>query len=663
MIRSLIPYHTELEETPLYQETSRPITHRFWWGTLTLLARVIVVVLVLYGLSLIDDWQYDGRIYVSGYGVFVLFLLSVLAMLYADYAGVRSGQKTVRDALFASSKGKLEDMMASPADKAAIYHAIARLGVWRLTMGIVGLRSVVAVLALLELKEKMTTDGIDYFNSQFVSQIQAVVHPAALVVLMALTLTLYIIEPLLRTGFTTVFGLLVTLRRDEGIFQTPGSLRLIGYWIGLYIAFAIAMGSLSNGVGYYGVWITGFLPSILSLVLALSFTVLLFLYQYRSTSDLLKQTEIRLADIQQIVERREEIRVERAYAKPSASYYPFQERFFAWMPLLKMLNSRNPVFAMEARHLKRGRTLSELRKLTGRVLFRLSMITLILTLGLFVYRYQQWWNFYTTYSSSYYYKPVIEWEIFNQFMGTLGIVSVMLAAASIGGSLFLDFSSLTAGMNAINRDMVAGRWDLLRLTMLPERQILMAKHSITQVRAWGMVVWISGMRSLSLLILLGLAFVDPPYPGARSPVESVLRAFIDEPILSLLVALGTLGFVIVYLLEPFWRFQSMTAMALSVSAGRNPTNSILMGLGAILGVWISQAVIAVALGYAMFLVAQFISFILRPAYYYDNYELMNFIGIFGAMIACFVAGAVIFTYYSILQRFNLNRLRSQAFKT
>jgi hypothetical protein len=335
---------------------------------------------------------------------------------------------------------------------------------------------------------------------------------------------------------------------------------------------------------------------------------------------------------------------------------------FVWIPLFNMMQSHNPVFAMEARHLKRGKTLPELRRLSARVVFRLIAVTAIFTLGVFLIRYQEWWNFYTTYSTSYYSQPIIGWEISNLFTGTIAITALILAGASIGGSLFLDFSSLTAGMNAINRDMVAGRWDLLRLTMLPERQILMAKHAITQVRAWRMLMWISGMRVLSVVIAVGLMFVRPPYPGGRSPVESILRGFIDEPFLALLVAFAVLGFVVVYLLEPFWRFQAMTAMSLSVSAGRNPTNSILMGLAAILGVWISQGIIAVALGYVMFLVAQFLNFLLWSNYD-RNSELVNFVFIFAIMLACFITGAVIFTYYSLLQRFNLNRLRIQAFKT
>lgn len=663
-LRWMIPYQPELTDNPAYQQVNVKSGDRFWLWTVFLLLRASLVVLLIYGALHLDDWLYDQRVYVSGSGVMFLFFISIVAMLYGDIAGVKSGMQTARDAI-THQKTKIENLLMHPRERVETYHAVARLNVWRLTMTLVGFRLVVAVLVLLEFGEQLAVNAPLLFDLQtplYSQPVLFLVITAALLVAIAV----YITEPCWRMSTTTAYGLSAATRRtDEGLLLSGGFWwGVAAYWGLLYAVYVIALAFAQPRYTsmYYSSAVLSFavINAVAALIALLLGLVVIYVYERWMIRRFLTETEQNIIDEGLLLERSDQIEQDKALAVRKRQYYNLLHRFFAWLPLFKTMKSHNPVFVMEARHLKHGGSIADLRGLTFRVVRRVVIITAILTGVLILVQYRS--LAYNMANSPNFYSGIYYGQhVHNLLMSVAAFMAAALAGVSVVGSLFLDFSCIMSGMNSINRDMVTGRWDLLRVTMVPERQILIAKHTITQLLAWRALVWVVAMRVIPVLILVVLLFIPPSYAGSTSTFERLTRVFHTEPLMASVIAFGGFWFTLIYLLEPFWRHQTMTAVGLAVSAGRNTTSGILTGLGAILGVWISQGFVIGLLFWIMVQIGQLIS----GAFYQmtgDSYELQDRLWAIAIMIACFITGWVIFGYYSILQRFNLNNVRQRAFK-
>jgi hypothetical protein len=131
------------------------------------------------------------------------------------------------------------------------------------------------------------------------------------------------------------------------------------------------------------------------------------------------------------------------------------------------------------------------------------------------------------------------------------------------------------------------------------------------------------------------------------------------------LAVTFLIFIAVYLLEPFWRHQAMTALGLAVSAGRSTTNGLLAGLGGILAVWISQGIVVYLLVLGMSVINNLMySLVMSEGYHYRfDYDVVMHIQMIMLLAACVTTGVVIFIYYSLLQRINLNTMQRRAFNS
>ncbi|HEX2621374.1 MAG TPA: hypothetical protein VHL11_14545, partial [Phototrophicaceae bacterium] len=134
----------------------------FYVWTMSLLTTTVLVVLTIYALFIADDWIIDRRLYVSGGALVLVFILSILAMGYADFAGIRAGIYTMKMALKiddaiklkAGQDGLVALMNVDNIDHEAL-HASARLHGWRLTIILVGVRLAVLLLAVFELREQL----------------------------------------------------------------------------------------------------------------------------------------------------------------------------------------------------------------------------------------------------------------------------------------------------------------------------------------------------------------------------------------------------------------------------------------------------------------------------------------------------------------------------
>jgi hypothetical protein len=594
--------------------------------------------LLVYTLFYLDDWHFDQRVYVGGSGVVALFIISVLVMLYVDYRGTKAGIAAGHEAL------------ADDAEGVSTAHGRAYRQMQGLTMTVIGMRLTVVGLAALELCEQLVFNSQLFFDQRSPS------------VLLTIPLFIiaggYLLEPWWRVKATTAFGLTTATRRDvaeEGIVMTAHFWWMAAYWGLLYTLYTLLIALLTPRFIFGALSLS--LSAVTSTLIATAAgIVLIYFYNRRTAQRFLTSADRNLRDQSTVKERRSQL--EQTTTK--RQFYSMRQRFFAWQPLFKMMQSRNPVFGMEARRLKAGSNLLSLRGLTFRVARRVILIAGIAT-GLLILHQYRGLSYSISQYPQYYTGTNYFLNIFQILTSVFAFMAAALGLLSIVGEVFLDFACIHAGMNSINRDMVAGRWDLLRVTSLTEAQILYAKHAITGLRAWRGLIWIVTMRVLSVLIFIGLATVRPPYSGSRSGLEQLWIGFHDEPLLASVIAFTVLWFVLIYLLEVFWRHQAMTALGLAVSAGRNTTHAILTALGSVLGVWISQAFIMYLLGLITFQSARWLSDLMRSIAP-DRYNLQERVYMVGLMTACFITGWVIFGYYSLLGRFNLNHLRHRVFK-
>ncbi len=168
-------------------------------------------------------------------------------------------------------------------------------------------------------------------------------------------------------------------------------------------------------------------------------------------------------------------------------------------------------------------------------------------------------------------------------------VVIWAFVGSLLALLWIDFNSISAAIGSINGEVVAGRWDLLRLTPLTTRQIIAAKHGGAQVRAWRAAMLVIALRVVVILMATGTVIWETViYGGWGSLRGSDLSSFVVT-VISVALISG------LYILEPLWRLRAITALGVAISArARHQTSSLLTAVGAILALWIVEGFILLA---------------------------------------------------------------------
>jgi hypothetical protein len=154
---------------------------------------------------------------------------------------------------------------------------------------------------------------------------------------------------------------------------------------------------------------------------------------------------------------------------------------------------------------------------------------------------------------------------------------------SIPVSGLLDFAALLLSLNSVTGDMVAGRWDLLRLTTLSTEGMVAAKHAISQTRCWRPMLMLVGTRlGIIALVVLLLLLAAVAYGGTIQ-----IRRLEDIYYFFCIVVLCA-----VYVIEPYWRMKAMTAVGVAISAlNRSTTSAMLGAFGSLIGMWILQVLV------------------------------------------------------------------------
>lgn len=179
-----------------------------------------------------------------------------------------------------------------------------------------------------------------------------------------------------------------------------------------------------------------------------------------------------------------------------------------------------------------------------------------------------------------------------------GDILIVLMLLSVLASFPLDLTFMAAAIGSINGDMSAKRWDLLRLTPLTRYQIIAAKHSVAQVRAWRWMILIVALR-FGMVLIGGLTALflslQPDVWGYVLPGHLISIFF-------WMVFLGLVGAV--YAVEPFMRMRAVTALGVAISARtQQQASAVLAAVGSVFALWMVQGIVLfvlVLIGSALF---------------------------------------------------------------
>jgi hypothetical protein len=237
----------------------------------------------------------------------------------------------------------------------------------------------------------------------------------------------------------------------------------------------------------------------------------------------------------------------------------------------------HPVYRSEARNLRRGRSLD------GLVAYSLRRVAVVCALAVIVWTLFVWDHYRGVHTGYYTYGWAARRASEN--------IIVWLAFVSTVGMLLLDFVAIMAAVRSVNADRTTQRWDLVRLTPLGRRDIIIAKHTIAQMRCWWFATIVTGLRLAAALLLAlqfgALAIGTPP----RTALADWLDGLTIQPITQVTDLGLTLALLTFFLLDPLLRLRMFTALGLAVSARvRSESLAVLAGLASMALLWLMQII-------------------------------------------------------------------------
>jgi hypothetical protein len=230
----------------------------------------------------------------------------------------------------------------------------------------------------------------------------------------------------------------------------------------------------------------------------------------------------------------------------------------------------------------------------------------------------------------------------------LGMAIVVIILADGG----IDFASISAGLPTLSGEIVNGRWDLLRLTALNDWGIVRAKHAGVRLRVWRATAIVVSVRIativLGIIIIYLLPFVTQGYNVA---LNGLLDTFRNDPLATLLALIVAAITLLVYVVEPIWRMQAMTAVGMWLSSRiMNGPLAMLAGFALILVTWILQALTVLALVFGLGSLSSGLLF-LPYADSSSDWLLSIYL-----LFCCIITALTIYGFYALLQSFSLRRV-------
>jgi hypothetical protein len=306
---------------------------------------------------------------------------------------------------------------------------------------------------------------------------------------------------------------------------------------------------------------------------------------------------------------------------------------------------RHPLFRREVRHVRWGFSEARIRGYSLRV-FLIVYVVIFLTWLLLSLAFS------TPPPYSSYQQSLSSWFVY----GSSPQVFLLLIVAAIGVNLILDFASMLSGLSSINGEILAGRWDLLRLTALREEGIVNAKYAAAQVRAWRMLAVTVSIRVATIILgLFIFLFLPLIMLGDGSFFTGLSETLVLEPFAMLFAFVALVLTLAVYVVEPYWRMKALTALGLVISSYvLNTPLATLASVGAIFAVWLTQAVIAAILVFGL-------GFLLSPTIFLFSSSAA--FGILCVFAAAAITAATIYGFYTLLQNWSLRRVIARVYRS
>lgn len=225
--------------------------------------------------------------------------------------------------------------------------------------------------------------------------------------------------------------------------------------------------------------------------------------------------------------------------------------------------------------------------------------------------------------------------------------NLLIMVATILAGLVLDVMCMRAALNSISGEVLAGRWDLIRLTALHETGVVRAKHSVAQLRAWRPTLMMVAVRFAMIWIyVLAYFFAPVILLGDNTLATSRFSMFLYVPVESLLVVLISAFTAVIYVLEPLWRMKAMTALGLTISSYiLNGPLAMLAAMGSIFAVWLAQLIVFFSL--------TFVLGIFAPLFFLSS--TITFFYIYTLAVSL-INGLTIYGFYILLQEWSLRRV-------
>jgi hypothetical protein len=301
---------------------------------------------------------------------------------------------------------------------------------------------------------------------------------------------------------------------------------------------------------------------------------------------------------------------------------------------------RHPIFQFDARRVTWIQSPQRLRAVRTNALVRAHGLVLVAWLGLIGL------------------AAIVNWGNFDgDAVLAASLVSVnVIVMIGIGAGTILDFLSLQAALKSISGEKTAGRWDLLRLTALHEWGMVRAKHAAIRLRIWRFTTFLTQMRLATITLSLFTILVVPYLAlGENTIWAGLMETMTDAPVSFVLFIITSFIALIIYVIEPYWRMQAMTALGMVLSAYiENVPMATMAAVGAMFAVWLAQTAIILALvtgltfGSSVALAPLFIanSGALYPVFIY-------------LLLACLATAATIYGFYALLQTWSLRRVRQR----
>jgi hypothetical protein len=243
-------------------------------------------------------------------------------------------------------------------------------------------------------------------------------------------------------------------------------------------------------------------------------------------------------------------------------------------------------------------------------------------------------------------------EIASQRNRASGLWLLLALGLNAVFSLLMDAYSMHSSLSGINEDRQVGHWDVIRITLLHEAEVIHAKFAVAQIRAWRWLVYEIGLRHVVVAGLITLF------------MSSISNVFDYSDSLEIFFMVLVIGMVcLIFIQEAKWRSRAMIAVGVGISArGMNTTNSALSAVGMVIGLRIMETVIAAVLFWLLVYIPFRISY--AWAEYYDpvtNRSSEHLI-FFVVIIVLIGSGVILWGYWRIVRGLALSLATRWAYR-